>query len=227
MITFCTISKAEHDLFGELRVQMVEQDLVTRDITDIPTLRVMSLVPRHCFVPRQYWDVAYADQPLSIGHGQTISQPYVVALMTQYLSVRYGEKVLEIGTGSGYQSAILATLTDQVYSIEIRKELANLARSSLESLGYTAVRVKHGDGYRGWEEFSPFDKIIVTAAADHIPVSLIEQLKEDGRLIMPVGDTSQSQDLMLGEKIGGEFKDSKISSVRFVPLTGEVDKRME
>ena len=223
MLAFCTTPKPDHDLFHELRIQMVERDLVTRDITDVPTLRAMAVVPRHRFVPQQYWDAAYSDQPLPIGYGQTISQPYVVALMTQHLGVEHGEKVLEVGTGSGYQAAVLAELTDQVYSIEIIEELANLSRSSLASLGHTTVLVKYGDGYKGWDEFAPFDKIIVTAAADHIPVPLIEQLKEGGRLIMPVGDTNRSQNLTLGEKIRGEFRISQISSVRFVPLTGEAE----
>ena len=223
MMSFCTIPKPDHDSFDELRTRMVERDLVARDITDASTLRVMSIVPRHRFVPQQYWDAAYSDQPLPIGHDQTISQPYIVALMTQYLGVKHGEKVLEVGTGSGYQAAVLAELTDQVYSIEIVEELANLARASLESLGYTAVRVKQGDGYRGWEEFAPFDKIIVTAAADHIPAPLIEQLKEGGRLIMPVGDTTRFQDLTLIEKVNGELKTSQVSGVRFVPLTGEAE----
>ena len=223
MLSFCTTPKPDQDSFDELRARMVERDLVARDITDAPTLRAMSVVPRHRFVPQQYWDAAYSDQPLPIGHDQTISQPYIVALMTQYLSVKHGEKVLEVGTGSGYQAAVLAELTDQVYSIEIIEELANLARSSLESLGYTTVRVKHGDGYRGWEEFAPFDKIIVTAAADHIPAPLIAQLKEGGLLIMPVGDTNRFQELTLGEKIRGEFRTSQTSGVRFVPLTGEAE----
>ena len=227
MLSFCTTPKPDHDSFDELRARMVERDLVARDITDAPTLRAMSVVPRHRFVPPQYWDAAYSDQPLPIGHDQTISQPYIVALMTQHLSVKRGEKVLEVGTGSGYQAAILAELTDQVYSIEIIEELANLARSSLESLGYTTVRVKHGDGYRGWEEFAPFDKIIVTAAADHIPAPLIEQLKEGGLLIMPVGDTTRFQELTLGEKTGGEFRTSQISGVRFVPLTGEAEGQVD
>lgn len=227
MLSFCKIPKSDHDSFDEQRARMVERDLVARDITDVHTLRAMAVVPRHRFVPQQYWDAAYSDQPLPIGHDQTISQPYVVALMTQHLSVKRGEKVLEVGTGSGYQAAILAELTDQVYSIEIIEELAELARLSLESLGYTAVRVKHGDGYRGWEEFAPFDKIIVTAAADHIPAPLIAQLKEGGLLIMPVGDTNRFQELTLGEKIMGEFKTSQTSGVRFVPLTGEAEGRAD
>ena len=223
MLSFCTTLKPDHDAFDELRARMVERDLVARDITDVPTLRAMSVVPRHRFVPQQYWDAAYSDQPLPIGHDQTISQPYIVALMTQYLDIKHGEKVLEVGTGSGYQAAVLAELTDQVYSIEIIEALANLARVSLESLGYTTVMVKHGDGYRGWEEFAPFDKIIVTAAADHIPAPLIEQLKEGGRLIMPVGDTTRFQELTVIEKVDGNLKTSQVSGVRFVPLTGEAE----
>lgn len=221
MLSFCTISNPDHDLFDELRSRMVERDLVVRDITDAPTLRAMAVVPRHRFVLQQYWDASYSDQPLPIGHDQTISQPYIVALMTQYLDITHGEKVLEVGTGSGYQTAVLAELTDKVYSIEIVEELENIARSSLADLGYTTITVKHGDGYGGWEKYSPFDKIIITAAADHIPAPLIEQIKEGGRLIMPVGDTNKVQDLTLIEKVNGELKTSQVCGVRFVPLTGE------
>ena len=221
MLSFCTTPKPDHDAFDERRAQMVKRDLLARDITHARTLRAMSVVLRHHFVPQEHWDMAYSDQPLPIGHDQTISQPYIVALMTQHLDVEPWEKVLEVGTGSGYQAAVLAEFTDEVYSIEIIDELANLARSSLEGSGYTTVRVKHGDGYRGWEEFAPFDKIVVTAAADHIPAPLIEQLKEGGRLIMPVGHTTGVQDLILGEKVGGEFSTTRVSAVRFVPLTGE------
>ena len=221
MLSFCTISKPDHDLFDELRSRMVHRDLVVRDITDVPTLRAMSVVPRHRFVPPQYWDAAYSDEPLPIGHDQTISQPYIVALMTQYLDITHGEKVLEVGTGSGYQAAVLAELTDKVYSIEIVEELENIARSSLAGLGYTTITVKHGDGYGGWAEYSPFYKIIITAAADHIPAPLIKQVKEGGRLIMPVGGTNKVQDLTLIKKVNGELKTSQVSGVRFVPLTGE------
>ena len=225
MLSFCTTPEPDHDAFDERRARMVERDLAARDITDGGTLRAMSAVPRHLFVPQQYRDVAYADHPLPIGYGQTISQPYIVALMTQYLDVESGEKILEVGTGSGYQAAVLAELTDRVYSIEIVEELATLARALLERLGYTAVRIKHGDGYRGWKEFAPFDKIIVTAAADHIPGPLIDQLKEGGRLIMPVGDIDRPQALTLGTKINGELRISHVSGVRFVPLTGEVERQ--
>lgn len=205
------------------RARMVERDLVSRNISDECVLRAMSCVDRHYFVSEEHRDQAYLDCALPISHHQTISQPYVVALMTQYLDVKCGEKVLEIGTGSGYQTAVLAQLTDRVYSIEMIEPLARYARLLLESLGYGMVRIKHGDGYRGWGEFSPFDKIIVTAGAQYIPIPLIKQLREGGRLIMPIGDIRQSQSLMLGEKTGGVFKTSRREAVRFVSLTGEIE----
>jgi protein-L-isoaspartate(D-aspartate) O-methyltransferase len=168
---------------------------------------------------------AYADHPLPIGEGQTISQPYIVALMTQILRIKPGEKVLEIGTGSGYQAAVLAELTDQVFSIEIREKLTQAASRVLKELGYNQVRLKSGDGYFGWEEFAPFDVIIVTCAANHIPPPLIKQLKEGGRLILPLGSTTYFQTLTLVTKKAGLTDVQHLTGVAFVPMTGEAQKK--
>jgi protein-L-isoaspartate(D-aspartate) O-methyltransferase len=168
---------------------------------------------------------AYADHPLPIGEGQTISQPYIVALMTQILLVQPGERVLEIGTGSGYQAAVLAELTNQVYTVEIREGLTKLAGQRLKQLGYEMVRVKYGDGYFGWEEYAPFDAIIVTCAANHIPPPLIKQLKEGGRLIIPLGSTTYFQTLTLLTKKQGKPDIQHLTGVAFVPMTGEAQKR--
>ncbi|MFQ6109822.1 MAG: protein-L-isoaspartate(D-aspartate) O-methyltransferase, partial [Candidatus Aminicenantales bacterium] len=172
-----------------------------------------------------YRHQAYGDYPLPIDEGQTISQPYIVALMTQHLKIREGDKVLEIGTGSGYQAAVLAHLTDQVYSIEIRKKLAENAAKTLQRLGYNQVKVKWGDGYFGWEEHAPFDAIIVTCAANHVPPPLLKQLKTGGRLILPLGSTLYFQTLTLITKTSGKPKVDHILGVRFVPMIGEAQKR--
>lgn len=180
-------------------------------------LDAMSKVPRHEFVPTEQASAAYKDRPLPIGHGQTISQPLIVALMTNLLHVKEGDKVLEIGTGSGYQSAILSKLVRQVYTIEIVPELGNAARAVLKRLGYTNVETKIGDGYQGWAEHAPFDAIIVTAAPDHIPSALVEQLKPGGRMVIPVGDLTQ--DLMVITKNpDGTTTSTTVAPVRFVPL---------
>jgi protein-L-isoaspartate(D-aspartate) O-methyltransferase len=164
---------AQVDPFKEARARMVKHDLKGRDISDEKVLAVMSKVKRHLFVIKDLWNVAYNDYPLSIGEGQTISQPYIVALMTQYLNLKPKDKVLEIGTGSGYQAAVLAELVEQVYSIEIRENLARMASQRLKELGYKKVKVKQGDGYFGWQEHAPFDAIIVTCAANHIPITFL------------------------------------------------------
>lgn len=168
----------EDPSFPAARNRMVERDLKGRDIHDPKVLEVMGRVPRHLFVDKSLQGQAYEDYPLAIGEGQTISQPYIVALMTQILKIRPGEKVLEIGTGSGYQAAVLAEFTDLVYTIEIRANLAKMAAQRLKQLGYEKVHVKYGDGYLGWEEVAPFDAIMVTCAANHIPPLLIKQLQE-------------------------------------------------
>ncbi len=214
----------DHSYIGK-RMEMVETQLASRDITNRSVLEVMGRVPRHLFVPPALRAQAYEDYPLPIDEGQTISQPYIVALMTQCLELGPGEKVLEIGTGSGYQAAVLAQITGQVYSVEIRKTLAEKSARTLAELGYQNVQVKCGDGYFGWEEKAPFDAIIVTCAANHIPPPLLRQLKEGGRLIIPLGSTLYFQTLTLITKVEGRPRVKQISGVRFVPMVGEAEKR--
>jgi len=221
----CLQSYAEEAQYIKARERMVQTDLKGRDITDKKVLSVMGKVQRHLFVEKDLWNVAYNDYPLSIGEGQTISQPYIVALMTQHLNLKPTDKVLEIGTGSAYQAAVLAELVDKVYSIEIHKGLAQKAAARLKELGYHNVTVKQGDGYVGWPEQAPFDAIMVTCAPRHIPSPLTEQLNEGGRLIIPVGRTSLYQTLTLVTKVKGELKAKEISGVRFVPMTGEAQNK--
>ncbi len=215
---------AEDARFSEARRKMVERDLKGRDIKDPKILEVMGRIPRELFVNSSQRDKAYADHPLPIGEGQTISQPYIVALMSQILQLKAGERVLEIGTGSGYQAAVLAELTDQVYSIEIRENLAKEAARRLKELGYDKVRVKCGDGYLGWEEAAPFDAIIVTAAPNHIPPALIKQLREGGRMVLPLGGTGYYQTLTLVTKKKGQTEVQHLETVSFVPMVGEAQK---
>jgi protein-L-isoaspartate(D-aspartate) O-methyltransferase len=206
------------DHYDQARRLMVQRDLMGRDIVDDQVLEAMGRVPRHLFVPSRSEQQAYNDHPLPIGYGVTISQPYIVALMTQAAGIKPGQRVLEVGTGSGYQAAILATLTDKVYSIELIPELARSAGERLTRLGYGHVQVKSGDGYLGWPEFAPFDAIIVTAAAPEIPPALKDQLKDGGRLVIPVGPTHGPQYLMRLTKQGNIFKEEMLSPVAFVPL---------
>jgi protein-L-isoaspartate(D-aspartate) O-methyltransferase len=210
--------------FARKRKEMVRRQLAARNITDMRVLEVMEEIPRHLFVDRRYWNQAYNDYPLPIDEGQTISQPYIVALMTQHLKLKKNEKVLEIGTGSGYQAAVLSQITDQVYSIEIKPRLAEKASNLLEELNYN-VQVKSGDGYFGWEEFGPYDAIIVTCASNHVPPPLLNQLKEGGRLIIPLGSTLYFQTLTLITKKDGKPRTKHILDVRFVPMTGEAQKK--
>ncbi|PZR74750.1 MAG: protein-L-isoaspartate(D-aspartate) O-methyltransferase [Chthoniobacterales bacterium] len=184
----------------------------------------MTKVPREKFVPAELRSSAYEDRPLPIGYGQTISQPFLVDFMTEQLRPKATDRVLEIGTGSGYQAAVLSELVAEVYSIEIVRPLAQRAEALLSELGYGNVHVKAGDGYHGWPEHAPFDAIIVTAAPDHVPAPLVEQLKEGGRMIIPVGE-STAQDLYLLEKRGGQIKQTAVSPVRFVPLTREREEK--
>ena len=200
---------------------MVKFHLMGRDITDEDVIEAMESVPREQFVPPEYRGQAYADRPLPIGYGQTISQPYIVALMTQLLQLKPEHKVLEVGTGSGYQAAILGELCSEVYTVEIIRELAEAAKEKLKRLGYENVHVKHADGYYGWKEHAPYDAIIVTAAPDHIPPPLVAQLKDGGRLVIPVGPPGGYQTLWLIEKKGEEIISRNITGVIFVPLTGE------
>jgi protein-L-isoaspartate(D-aspartate) O-methyltransferase len=215
---------SQNEPYAAARLRMVEDDLKARDITDPRVLKVMGKVERHLFVEDGLRNRAYSDYPLPIGEGQTISQPYIVALMTQWISLKPGEKILEIGTGSGYQAAVLAELGATVFTIEIRPTLAQRASSLLKRLGYNRVSVKTGDGYFGWKENAPFDAVIITCAANHIPSPLIEQLKEGGRLIIPLGETTFHQTLTLVTKVKGDLKVRQITGVRFVPMTGEAER---
>lgn len=214
----------EEQFFIEARRHMVEAQLRERDITDERVLEVMERLPRHRFVDESLRDVAYADHPLPIGEGQTISQPYVVALMTQSLKLDGSEKVLEVGTGSGYQAAVLAELAREVYTIEIREKLAKIAQNRLKDMGYDNIHVKWADGYFGWEEPAPFDAIMITAAVNHIPPYLVEQLDEGGILILPLGSTTYYQTLTLVKKKQMGLQVTYVTTVRFVPMIGEALK---
>jgi protein-L-isoaspartate(D-aspartate) O-methyltransferase len=207
------------DPYLATRQRMVEVQMRQRDIADERVLAAMETVPRHEFVLPETLDQAYNDHPLPIGYGQTISQPYIVALMTEMLSLDPGDKVLEIGTGSGYQAAVLAELTDRVYTIEIIPELEERAQATLDRLGYEYVESKQADGYWGWEEHAPFDAIIVTAAPDHIPQPLLYQLSDGGQMVIPVGPPGGYQSLWLITREGDEFQTFNWGGVRFVPLT--------
>ncbi len=206
--------------FAAQRRQMVQQQLLTRGITDARVLAAMAKVPREEFVPAESRAASYEDGPLPIGYAQTISQPYVVAFMTEQLRPKPTDHVLEVGTGSGYQAAILAELASEVYSMEIVEALAKTAETILQRLGYKNVHLKTGDGYKGWPEMAPFDAIIVTCAPDKVPQPLVDQLKESGRMVIPVGDRF-AQQLYLLEKSNGQLKQSATLPVRFVPMTGE------
>ncbi len=210
----------EPDIYQKARERMVETQIAARGIRDPRVLAAMRKVPRHLFVDEALRDQAYGDYPLPIGEGQTISQPYIVALMTEALELKGPEKVLEVGTGSGYQAAILAELARWVYSIERYPSLAHRAKRILEKLGYNNIIIKVGDGTKGWPEAAPFDAIIVTAAGPKIPEPLIEQLKDGGRLVMPVGD-EWSQYLIKVTKKGDRLLKENLGAVRFVKLVGE------
>jgi len=217
----------DRDVYDNRRRRMVNEQLAARDIIDRRVLEVMERIPRHLFVLPAYRDQAYEDYPLPIAEGQTISQPYIVALMTQCLGLEGGEKVLEIGTGSGYQAAVLAEIGARVFSIDINERLAAQAARTLQALGYEGVQVRCGDGYRGWPEEAPFDAVIVTCASPEVPSALVEQLGEGGCLIIPLGSASHLQTLTLFTKKGGRLQKKAISDVRFVPMTGEVQKKRD
>jgi len=203
----------------EREKKMIKNQIQSRGITDKKTLEAIESVPRHLFVPDEYRDRAYDDGPLPIGYGQTISQPYIVAYMTELLNVGPDDIVLEIGTGSGYQAAVLSRIVKKVYTVEIIEELGLAAKERLKALNYNNVEVKIGDGYYGWEEHAPYDGIIVTAAAEFIPPPLIEQLKDNCNMIIPVGSPFNIQNLMLVKKSGGKITTKSLIPVRFVPLT--------
>jgi protein-L-isoaspartate(D-aspartate) O-methyltransferase len=203
---------------------MVDSQLRGRDITDPRVLEAMGSVPRHLFVSEGYRDEAYDDHPLPIGHEQTISQPYIVALMTQLAQPKPGHRALEVGTGSGYQAAVLSLLCKEVYGIEIVPALAESARDRLAELGYANVTVRSGDGYRGWPEHAPFDVIIVAAAPDHVPQPLIDQLAPGGHLVIPVGGYAQRL-TVIERQADGSIRRSSAGGVLFVPMTGEALKR--
>lgn len=207
------------DKYERERKKMIKNQIQSRGITDKKTLEAIESVPRHLFVPDEYRDRAYDDGPLPIGYGQTISQPYIVAYMTELLNVGPDDIVLEIGTGSGYQAAVLSRIVKKVYTIEIIEELGLAAKERLKALNYNNVEVKIGDGYYGWEEHAPYDGIIVTAAAEFIPPPLIEQLKDNCNMIIPVGSPFNIQNLMLVKKSGGKITTKSLIPVRFVPLT--------
>jgi protein-L-isoaspartate(D-aspartate) O-methyltransferase len=213
------------DHYAAERRLMVARQLQGRDITDPRVLAAMAKVPRHRFVPEALASRAYDDHPLPIGWGQTISQPYIVALMSQWAEVRPGDKVLEVGTGSGYQAAILAELTNRVFSVELLPELAAAAGKRLGEMGYGGVQGRRGDGYQGWPEEAPFDAILVTAGAPEVPRALKEQLQEGGRLVIPVGPPGRGQELLLLRKVKGELKEEKRLPVLFVPLVKPGEER--
>jgi len=215
---------AQHEKYEQLRYNMVENQIVSRGVTDNLVLKAMRSVPRHKFVPVSLQGYAYEDYPLPIGEEQTISQPYIVALMTELLMLKGNEKVMEIGTGSGYQAAVLAEIVDSVYTIEIIPSLAEQSKVRLQKMGYKNIHVRCGDGYKGWKEKSPFDGIIVTAAPRHVPQPLLEQLKSGGRLVIPVGEFYQEL-LLITKTRTGEIKQQSIIPVRFVPMTGEAEDK--
>jgi len=209
----------QEDVYKEEREKMVKDQIEKRGVNDKLVLKAMRNVKRHLFVPEERIADAYDDGPLPIGYGQTISQPYIVAYMTEVIQPKAEFKVLEIGTGSGYQAAVLAEIVKEVYTIEIVTELANAATQRLKKLGYSKVNVKEADGYYGWKENGPYDAIIVTAAAEFVPPPLIEQLKENGKIVIPIGSPFMTQTLMLIEKNGKKIKTKNLLPVRFVPFT--------
>ncbi len=231
MDTFCQrLPREGHEMnqngsdpYAEKRREMVEGQIMARGVKDPSVIQAMLKVRRDRYVPENIRQYTYYDEPLPIGHEQTISQPYIVAYMTEALGLRGGEKVLEIGTGSGYQAAVLAEIAKEVYTIEIVEPLAEKAKENLEKEGYRNVHCRCGDGYKGWPEEAPFDGIIVTAAPPRVPEPLVDQLKEGGRMIVPVG--TWFQELVLLTKVKGKVKEERLIPVRFVPMTGEIEKK--
>jgi protein-L-isoaspartate(D-aspartate) O-methyltransferase len=222
LATVSAQSSADSEEQREARQRMVEEQIAARGVRDTRVLAAVRKIPRHLFVPPQMQSYAYADEPLPIGYGQTISQPYIVAFMSEALELKPQDRVLEIGTGSGYQAAVLAELAREVYSIEIVEPLGKEAAERLKRLGYTNVKVRIGDGYRGWPEAAPFDAIMVTAAPNHVPPALVEQLREGGRLVLPVGRFFQ--DLIRIRRTPEGTRQESLLPVRFVPMVGEAEK---
>lgn len=219
LFLFVFLLASAGDRYAAKRWEMVESQIIARGIRNTAVIQAMLNVPRHEFVPEELRGEAYDDNPIPVGLGQTISQPYIVGLMTELLNPARGTKILEVGTGSGYQSAVLAETGCDLYTIEIVENLAERARLILENLGYSNITYKIGDGYLGWEEHAPFDGIIVTAAPGHVPAKLLEQLRINGKMVIPVGD--ESQELLLMEKTDTGITKKRITAVRFVPMTGE------
>ena len=213
------------DEYRRLREHMVAQQIRERGIVDPKVLEAMLKIPRHMFVPEPLRSQAYQDHPLAIGEGQTISQPYIVALMTESLGLSENYRVLEIGTGSGYQAAVLSEIADEVYSIEIKEKLYHQSMEALKKNGYEKVKTRHGDGYFGWEEAAPFDAIMITASVDHIPPPLLSQLKDGGKLILPLGNPFSYQHLTLVTRQGEDYNVKQIVGVLFVPMTGKALKK--
>ena len=223
-LMFCPLTVTAEDSYALARQRMVYELAHSRQsITNAQVLAAMGKVPRHEFVPAHVQSQAYLNRPLPIGHGQPVSEPYVVAFMTEKIEPRPTDRVLEIGTGSGYQAAVLAELTAQVYTIEIIKDLASRAAATLQRLGYTNVYARAGDGYKGWPEAAPFDAIIVTCSPEKVPQPLIDQLKEGGRMIIPIGPANR-QELVLLHKHDGKLDRQAVLPIHFVPMTGEARK---
>ncbi len=214
--------KNKEEDFPKLRDEMVNRQIISRGVKDSLVIQAMRAVPRHAFVPGSEVQYSYRDEPRPIGHKQTISQPYIVAFMTEQLKVNPGDRVLEIGTGSGYQASILGQIVDSVFTIEIIPELADRAREIIDKLTYTNIVIKNGDGYKGWEEKAPFDAIIVTAAPPTIPPALLEQLKVGGRMVLPVGE--YVQELVVVSKTESGLAMENVLPVRFVPMTGKIQE---
>jgi len=222
-VAWSASAAAPGDELAVARQRMVEQQLRARGVEDRRVLSAMAQVPRHLFVPEDVRDRAYSDHPLPIGEGQTISQPYIVGLMTQLLGIKPGDRILEIGTGSGYQAAVLARVASEVYTIEIVRPLGEQAGRTLSRLGYANIHTRIGDGYKGWPEAAPFDGIIVTAAPPEVPQPLLDQLAVGGNLVAPVGDSWQDLKVYTKQK-DGSFRQRRVLPVRFVPMTGEAQK---
>jgi protein-L-isoaspartate(D-aspartate) O-methyltransferase len=211
--------------YGNARERMVLDQIQGRGISNRAVLKAMETVPRHRFVPEGLRNKAYGDHPLPIGEGQTISQPYIVALMTETLAIDSRSKVLEIGTGSGYQAAVLSEITSHVYTIEIKEKLHKNADKLLKNMDYNNIKTRHGDGYFGWEAAQPFDAVMITAAVDHIPPPLLKQLKDGGRLVLPLGNPFSYQNLVRVTKKGDDYTIDHICGVLFVPMTGHAMRR--